>query len=207
MQTDVEVLLIRLQKLAIGTGVCMVAFGAQASGLTFGSGTYGSCSYNNCSITISTSGTVSLNVVPTASGKCSVQEDSVAVTTDDSSGFMLSLADTATNSALTDGSQSLPTSSGTLAMPATLSNDTWGYRVDGIGGFGAGPTTAQTNATLGSMLFAGLQNSLGTPDTIANTSVVADPAVVTPVWYGVCADTTITDGTYTGQVLYTAVTN
>ncbi len=178
----------------------------------FGSGTYGSCQYNSCSISISSNTTVNLNVVPTGSGSCTVQSDDVAVLTDNSNGYSLTLSDNFTNTALTNGGNSIAASSGSFASPATLSADKWGYRVDGASGsgFGSGPTSAQSNVGLSSLsgiLFAGPPASNLTADTLATTSAAADPAVHTTVWYGLCADTSQPSGTYSSQILYSAVTN
>jgi hypothetical protein len=148
-----------------------------------------------------------LNVTPTPSGACTTASDTVSVFTDDPSGFTLSLADTNTNTALLNGSATINSSSASQASPAALSPNNWGYRVDGIGGFGSGPTTAQTNTALDSILFAGIPASNASPNTLANTDVVADPAVNTNVWYSVCANTNLASGLYTSQVTYTAITN
>ena len=178
-----------------------------ALAVTYGDGTYGSCQYNACSITITSDGTVSVNVVPTSSGACTIQNDTVSVLTDDSGGYLLQVANSSTNTGLLNGSHTITSSSASQSSPSALVANTWGYRVDGVGGFGAGPTSAQSNTSLNSTLFAQVPPSNGTPDTIANTSVPADPAVDTSVWYSVCADTSVSSGTYSTQVTYTAVAN
>jgi hypothetical protein len=175
---------------------------------TYGSGTYGACQYGSvCSITLISNGTVSLNVTPAAGGSCTIQNDTASVLTDDSNGYTLTLADNSTNTALINGSSTISTSSGTLASPTTLTANKWGYRVDGLGSFGSGPTTSQSNVSSSSALFAGIKASNQTADTLAATSVAADPAVATTVWYGACANTTVPSGAYTTQVTYTAVAN
>jgi hypothetical protein len=175
---------------------------------TYGSATYGVCSYGAaCSISVTSNGTVSLNVTPAAGGRCTIQSDSVAVLTDDSNGYTLTLADSGTNTALINGASSINATSGTFASPTALTADTWGYRVDGVGSFGSGPTTAQSNISPPSWLFAGVEPSTSSADTIASTSAAADPAQTTTVWYGACADTLVASGTYTSQVIYTAVAN
>jgi len=88
-----------------------------------------------------------------------------------------------------------------------LTASQWGYRIDGVGGFGSGPTTTQSNIAINAVKFAVIPSSSSTADTIAVTSVAANPAVDTNVWYGVCANTSLPSGTYTSQVTYTAVTN
>lgn len=175
---------------------------------TYGSGTYGSCEYGSvCSITLTSNSNVSLNVTPTSGGSCTIQSDTASVMTDDSNGYTLTLADNSTNTALINGSATIGAGSGTFASPAALSGNAWGYRVDGLGSFGGGPTTGQSNVSPGSTLFAAIKASNQTADTIAATSVAADPAVTTTVWYGACANTSATSGSYTTQVTYTAVAN
>lgn len=175
---------------------------------TYGSGDYGICSYGvACSISLTSNGTVSLNVTPGAGGKCTIQSDTASVLTDDSNGYTLTLADNSTNTALLSGGNSIAATSGTFASPTALTANTWGYRVDGVGSFGSGPTTSQSNAIPGSLTFAGIEASNQTPDVLADTAVAADPTVTTTVWYGACADQTVTSGTYTTQVTYTALAN
>jgi hypothetical protein len=200
----------------VATSVLLLAAVFLMSGLsvsadsTYGSGLYGSCQYGSCSITVTSSGTVNLNVSPAPGGVCTVQSDSVAVLTDNSNGYNLTVTDSSTNTHLINGSNTISASSGTYASPTNLATNTWGYRVDGLGSFGSGPTTAQSNvtpSTISSLTFAGMAASNQTPVQLANTSAPADPAQTTTVWYGVCADQTQPNGTYSTQVTYTGITN
>jgi hypothetical protein len=173
---------------------------------TYGSGTYNSCRYGvACDISITSNGAVSLDVTPASGGKCTIQSDSATVLTDDSNGYSLTLADSGTDTSLINGSSTIATSSGTISSPTSLTANGWGYRVDGLGGFGSGPTTSQSNVSPSGILFAGIKASDQTADTIASASTAADPAVTTTVWFGACADTSVDSGTYTTQVIYTAV--
>jgi len=181
-----------------------------ASAIPYGSGTYGSCQYGSCSISVTSNSSVSLNVTPTTSGKCTIQNDVVQVLTDDSSGYTLSLVNSSsTSTALSNGSNTIPATSGTFSSPSALTANTWGYRVDGWGNFTGGTTTAQNNISPPATVFAGTPANTGSPgpDTIASTATAADPAVSTKVWYGVCASTSTTKGLYTAQITYSAVTN
>lgn len=197
-------------------GICsLLVVLAACSGLVmayssgqYGAGTYGSCQYGvSCSISLSSNGNISLNIVPSSGGSCTIDSDTATVLTDDSSGYTLSLADSSTGTSLANGASSISATSGTLGSPAALTANKWGYRVDGLGSFGAGPTTSQSNVAIGGTLFAGIVASNQTADTIATSSTAADPAVTTKVWYGACADTSLKSGAYTTQVLYTAVAN
>ncbi len=190
--------------LFLGSGAVLAYY---ATG-TYGSGTYGSCKYGvQCDITLSSNGSLNLDITPTTSGKCTIHSDSPSVLTDDTDGYTLTVADNSTNTSLVNGASSISTTSGTVSSPTTLSGNSWGFRVDGLGGFGAGPTTTQDNVARGSITFSSVKASNVTADTIASTSGAADPAVATTVWYGACADTSVASGTYSTQVLYTAIAN
>ncbi|HSX30983.1 MAG TPA: hypothetical protein VLE99_03640 [Candidatus Saccharimonadales bacterium] len=186
---------------------CLSLIASPALAINYGKGTYGACQFGACSISLSTSGSVALNVTPTGSGSCTIQKDIVTVTTSNSSGYTLSLTNSSTNTALLNGANSLAASSGTQASPTALSANKWGYRVDGAGGFGAGPTNAQTNVSVPATTFAGVPASNGTPSTLATTNTSAGTGSATSVWYGVCANTNQPSGTYTTAVTYTAVAN
>jgi hypothetical protein len=187
--------------------LCTSGASAYTNG-TYGSSTYGSCSYGSaCSISLTSNGNISLNVTPAPGGSCTIQSDSATVMTDDSNGYTLTLADSSTSTALMNGGATINSTSGTLGSPTPLTDNSWGYRVDGLGSFGNGPTTSQTNVSPGGTLFAGIEASNQLPDTIASSSGAADPAATTTVWFGACADTSIGSGAYTSQALYTAVAN
>ena len=197
-------LVVYLAALAVLSGGVALAY---SSG-NYSSGTYGSCEYGvSCSISLTSNGNISLDITPASGGSCTINSDSASVMTDDTNGYTLSLNDSSTSTALTSGSDTIAASSGSFASPTVLSANNWGYRIDGAGGFGSGPTTAQSNVSPPSLTFAGIQPSNGTPDTLAMTSGAADPAVATTVWFGACADTSVHSGTYTSQALYTAVAN
>lgn len=174
---------------------------------TYGSGSYGDCDYGSCSITLSSGGVVNLDVTPTQGGACSIASDAVNVLTDSTSGYTVQLASSTTNSNLVNGASTIGASSGTAASPAILNPNAWGWRIDGYSGFGAGPTSAQSNITAPISGFAGVPASNVTPATIKSSTSAANPVVTTTVWYGLCADTSAPGGTYTAQVTYTAITN
>ena len=143
---------------------------------------------------------------PSSGGSCSIQKDTVAVSTHSGTGYTLTVSDSSTDSRLTSGSNHIANSSGTVASPVPLSNS-WGFRVDGLSGFGSGPTSPQSNVATSSIGFAGMPASTDTPSTLASTTSYSASTVNTDVWYGVCADTSIPSGTYSTNILYTAVVN
>lgn len=156
-------------------------------------------------ITMTTSGTVALGITPDGNGQSSSASDTVTVSTNNALGYNLTLEDSDATTTLTDGTNTLTAHAGTQAAPTTLANNTWGYRVDGVGGFLAGPTSAETNVDTLALLWAGVPAS-GPGNTLKNTSTTATNDVTT-VWYGAKADTTKPNGVYTGTVTYTATTN
>lgn len=177
------------------------AFAASQSANTVINATIGS------TISISTSGTVTLAITPTGSGSATSASDTVSVSTNNSTGYKLTLIDADTNTNLVNGGNNIAASTGTFASPiATLANNSWGYRVDNAGTFGAGPTSAQTNQASLTGKYAGVVASSGTADTLKTTATTAS-ADTTTVWYGAMADTTKPNGTYTDTVVYTATTN
>ena len=197
-----------LALLFLAVGVFGVPYVA-ADSSTYGMGDYGSCTYNSCGVSLTSSGNVSINITPSTGTVCTVASDSVAVTTDSSSGYTLTLVDGDTSNALAGAVNggSIAASSATAGSPAALTSNHWGYRVDSLGSFGAGPTSALSNGSIPSVTFAAVPLSSGTADTIATTTGPADPAVTTTVWYGACANSSLVSDTYTDGVIYTAVVN
>jgi hypothetical protein len=173
----------------------------------YGSGNYGDCNYGSCTITLSSGGSTTLNVVPTPAGKCSVQSDTASVLTDSTSGYNLTMTTSTTNNAMTSGSGSIAAASGTAGSPSVLAMNTWGYRVDGLAGFGAGPASTQSSGSVPSVSFAGVPASNQTGTAVASSNAPANPAAATTVWYGLCADASQPAGSYSVTVTYTAVTN
>jgi hypothetical protein len=156
-------------------------------------------------ISMTTSGTVALGITPDGDGQASSASDTVSVSTNNAGGYNLTLADSDATTTLANGGNSLAAHAGTQGTPTTLANNTWGYRVDSTGGFGAGPTSAQTNVDALSLTWAGVPAS-GSANTLKSTATTASNDTTT-VWYGAKADTTKPNGVYTGTVTYTATTN
>jgi hypothetical protein len=194
----------------IGLVALVVAVITQLSSvqaLPYGRGAYGKCQFGSCSITLTSSTSIAANITPSGSTKCSVVKDDVSVRTGSSTGYTLQLSDTDTNTNLVrTGGGTIAATSGTRNVSTVLSANTWGYRVDGVGSFGAGPTSAATNASIPTSTYAGVP-VYGSSDSIATTATAASVAVITPVWYGICSNTSIPAGTYTDTVLYTALIN
>lgn len=155
--------------------------------------------------TFTTSGTVTLGALtPDATGTQSINNDVVTVDTNNTAGFTLTLEDADADVTLASGANSFAATSGSPATPAALANNEWGWRVDDLSGFGAGPTATANNASPSALTFAAVSAS-GSPFTINTTSSTGQE--VTDVWYSARADNTQPTGTYTDTVTYTATAN
>lgn len=152
-----------------------------------------------------TSGTVTLGgLTPDATGKQSINKDTVTVDTNNATGYTLTLSDADTTLTLASGANSFANSTAAPATPATLSNNTWGWRVDGLSGFGAGPTAVASNAAPSTLTFAGIA-APASPFTVKTTTTNGSAAV--DVWFSARADNTQPTGAYSDIVTYTATTN
>lgn len=133
------------------------------------------------SLSIATSGNVSIQVTPTTEGTLATGASNVIVTSTDVMGYKLyirSLTDTNMNNL---GSL-LPAS--TNVSPATLAANTWGYNTD-----------ASTN-------FVGLTLD----DTLIRSVTVPTPSGdITTITYGIKVDMEKPAGNYETTVVYTAV--
>lgn len=155
-------------------------------------------------ISITTSGSVALNVTPVSGGAQTSASDTVSVSTNNSAGYTLTLADSNADTDLDNGGNSIAAHAGTQASPTALANNRWGYHVDSIGGFDA-DGAVESNVTSSTIKYAGVPAS-GAPNTIKTTATTASGDTTT-VWYAVKADTTNPNGTYSNIVTYTATTN
>ncbi|HEU4913831.1 MAG TPA: hypothetical protein VFT16_00285 [Candidatus Saccharimonadales bacterium] len=150
-------------------------------------------------------GTVNVNVTPSGAGAQTIASDTLTVSTNDPLGYTLQIADSDANTNMVSGSNNLAASAGTQASPIAQAVNTWGYRVDGAGGFGAGPTSGQNSTAIGALTFAGVPAN-SSPNTLKTTATTASEDTTT-VWYAVAADTSQPSGTYTDTVTYTATAN
>lgn len=157
------------------------------------------------SISVSTSTTVSVSLTPTSGGVVSSNSDSVSVSTNDTLGYTLTLADSDTNTNLVSGSNNIAAHGGTQASPTALASNTWGYRIVSVGGFGGTAYSAETNNGSSTSTWAGVPSSAA-PNTIKTTSTTASNDATT-VWYGVNANSSQPNGTYSDTITYTATAN
>lgn len=190
-------------RLGILSSLMLMAMPMAASALTANT-TVSSVIGSSISL-LSTSGTVNVNVTPTAGGAQTTAADTVTVSTNDTAGYTLKMSSSSATTSLVSGSNNVTATTGTAAAPVALTSGQWGYRVDGQSGFGAGPTSAINSAAIGTVTYAGVPAST-TPVTLLTTATTASNAA-TSVWYSVAANTSVPSGTYTGTVTYTATAN
>ena len=107
---------------AVGLGAIVHADTTDST--TYGSGNFGYCNYGSCTITLTSSGTVNVNVAPTPGGRCTVQSDNPSVLTDSTAGYSLTMTTSTTNNSMVGGSGNITASSGTSASPVTLAANT-----------------------------------------------------------------------------------
>jgi len=160
-------------------------------------------------ISISTGTTVNIALTPTPGGVVSSASDIVSVSTNNTPGYTLNIADSDATTTLTSGSNTFTAASGTKVAPIALTNGTWGFAVatatTGIGtnGFDAS-YSAETNAGSSTSKWAGIPAS-GSPMLLKSTTGTATSDTTT-VWYAARASTSQANGTYTDTVTYTATT-
>lgn len=148
-----------------------------------------------------------INVSPTSGAATSSVSDTVTVNTNNATGYTLDLAMVGTATAndlihTVTPANVINATSGSQTTPAALGANTWGYRVDDVGGFGAGTTTAETNVATSAFTWAAVP--LGTANNLRSTTGPATNAQ-TNVWYAIHANNSLPSGTYTNTVTYTAV--
>ncbi|MBC7764285.1 hypothetical protein H7Y29_01075 [Microbacteriaceae bacterium] len=147
-----------------------------------------------------TSSNVDLGLTPGASPVLTSASDVITVNTNDTLGYLLTLADADATETLTSGGNSIAASANTSAAPAALATNTWGFALPG-GPFDA-TYTVESNATASATKWAKIP-STGTPFTLKSTAITATNDTTT-VWYAAKIDSTKPTGTYTDQVVYTA---
>jgi len=136
---------------------------------------------NQTSLSIATSGNISIPITPTASGILATNNSAVTVTSTDIKGYKLYIR-ALNNTSMNNSGALLPASSNN--SPAELAVNTWGYNTD-----------LSTN-------FVGL--SL-TDTIIRSTTIPASNGDTTTITYGVKLDMAKPAGNYIANIVYTAV--
>ncbi len=174
----------------------------------YGRGLYGRCQYETCQISLATNGVVELQITPLEGGAYTIVKDEVAAITSSSKGYNLTIeSDSETDNTLIGPSVNISPVAANPTTPAQLTANQWGFRIDGLAGFGAGPTEEVVSAPSSSLTFAALplKNS-GAVIRMWPSPAPGPEGDVTEVWYGVRADFDVPEGQYSRTVTYTAVT-
>ncbi len=157
-------------------------------------------------MTTSSQGTgnnVDLSLSPGGSPVLTSASDTITVNTNNTAGYLLTLADADATETLTNGGNTIAASANTTASPAALATNTWGFAVPG--GLFDASYSVESNATSSATKWAKIP-STGSPYTLKTTAAVATNDT-TVVWYAAKIDSSKPTGTYTDQVVYTATTN
>ena len=153
----------------------------------------------NSSLSITTDaagGELIIPVSPVPSGALSYLDLEVDVSTNNLTGYTLSMNTKIENTALinqSNSSHTIPSTTYPKASPGTLTANTWGYHV-----WPLGQTTSSTT-------FSALP-PLSAPQIITVTNAPS-PSSITTLTFGVNVDTTLISGTYKNTVVFTATSN
>ena len=190
----------------LGLNAAAVLLPFTASGDTQTSNTAVNLTVNPVIISYSSGPTVTLGAItPDATGKQSTASDTVTANTNDTAGFTVTLKEnSATVNDMVSGGNSITNGTGTPAAPAALTNNHWGWRVDSLSGFGAGPGGVLSNAAPSALTYAGIPAN-GSPFTINTTATTGSAS--TTVWYSARVSSAQPIGAYTTTVTYTITTN
>jgi hypothetical protein len=159
-------------------------------------------------ISISSLGSVTLNVTPTSNGVQTANSDIVSISTSDTNGYNLSISDSSNiSNALTYSSYSIPATTYTTSSPGILNANYWGFCVNDLSTFtGFCPNAPFTNQTINSSLKFAAVPLLSNAVQVKTTHTTASNDTTT-FWYGASIDTSQPSGTYSGTVVYTAYNN
>lgn len=150
----------------------------------------------------SSSSSVNMEITPASSGMLTSGSHTLIASTNVPTGYSLSLNTTTAVNNLT-------ASTGTIAAPVALSNNTWGFALNKV-----------SSSTAANTITNGFDTSYATPTpsvtskwanprtstTIKNTTLSAANDATT-VYYGAKADMALAAGTYSNTVRYTAAAN
>jgi hypothetical protein len=128
--------------------------------------------------------------------------DIISVSTNNTAGYTLTLADSDATTNLVSGGNNITATSGTTTTPAALGTNKWGFALPGTP-FDT-TYTAENQSTSSTSKWAAVP-ATGSPFQLKSTATTA-AGDTTTVWYGVKVDATQATGTYTDSVTYTATT-
>jgi len=190
----------------VGINVAAITMPFMANADTQTTNTNIGLSVNPVIISYSSGPTVTLGAItPDSTGKQSAASDTVTADTNDTAGFTVTLkSNNVSSTDMTSGSDTITAGSGTPSSPAALTNGKWGWRIDSLASFGAGPTSTISNASPSALTYAGIPAN-ASPYTIKTTSSTGSAS--STVWYSARVNNTQPIGTYSATVTYTITTN
>ena len=151
-----------------------------------------------------TTSTVSVSLSPGGSAVESVGSDVVSVSTNDTDGYTLDVAASDATRNLTAGANTIvPTAAATPAAATTLTTNSWGWCVVGLGACSASYSVTNDQAAGASGNWIAMPAS-GSAIQVKSTSTTASNDTTT-FYYGVNVNSTKPTGTYTDAVTYTAL--
>ena len=162
--------------------------------------------------------TVIPNITPTGAGRMSSTTDVLSVTTNDTSGYTVTLSMSSATQNMVSGANTLAPSAATTATPAALvvgsgtaaPTGAWGFCVPSNSGNGTYTTTfvtcdgANTSVALTSGKYAPVP-VLASPFTLFTTSTSSVSTYTTTITYAAAANNGQASGTYTATVFQTAI--
>jgi alpha-tubulin suppressor-like RCC1 family protein len=155
-------------------------------------------------LTVSSSAAIAIVVTPTSQARTSSSSHTVSTDTNSPNGYTLSVSTSDTNRSLTNGTQTVAPTSGTPGSPGALESNSWGFRVPNIAGFASGGST-EDNVETSTYSWAGVP-AFSSPAIIKTTSAPAQNSQTT-IYYAMQANSQKPSGTYSGTIVYTAITN
>ena len=183
----------------VGVGSFLVAFFLGSVLMTPGESSAEDVSTlaNDASLSVAlTPEAMNLAVTPTPGGTLASDELAIQVSTDNTTGYTLTLALAGAETSLNDPASGgeIQSSTADINSPATLSVNTWGWYPDSL-----------ANNT--GNLFSALP-SISTPYELKKTSSpTSGSGETTTISFGVNVDTTLPAGSYTNAIVISAVTN
>ncbi|MBR0403393.1 hypothetical protein IJI55_02500, partial [Candidatus Saccharibacteria bacterium] len=172
-------------------------------------------------ITITSTDTLPMSVEAKPTGQLAYASDSINITTNSDSGYKLYVSTSGNdNNIYQNGSSSTSSSgyfqptTGTIANPVALAQNTWGFALNKSQSTSYSGAFANTTEYVNETLAPTVNSTWAGVPTFANSeqakiselSIANAPGGTTfDIYYGVNASTTLPDGSYTTELTYTAI--
>ena len=160
---------------------------------------------------LSATSNVDLNLIVSHVDTMTVSLGNINVQTT-SPGYKLYIGMTGSTTSLNSTSNTIPATTGSLIAPVSLTRGSWGYAIPSntthlvSSGFNSEYTTISSNVPDTSKRFAVPPASSSNPQLLAvSTSATSAAGDDYPIYYGVRANSDTPAGTYTNNVMFTAV--